>query len=399
MPSTAVESQNASASPLVNTLVESLTERIRTGRYTGSEAFPAERELVEEFRASRNVVRRVLDILEERRLIVRAPRCRTVVRQQGVQGGGATTNGKSPKRPETRRRTLGFSIWPGANDPGTSAVLQGVYNVLDHSNFRLVMGHVFTDSWEAVRKSERQFLDQMADDNDIAGVLLWHQSGKETLASLQAIREAGIPIVFMDRLPPDAFPADYVGVENEMSAEQVVRHLIKMGHRSITHITNLDQASTVGQREAGYRHALEAARIPFRPELVVAATESSVEEVPAIYSGLIEKLFSVPDPPTAVFAVNDVIAHRFIAAVRVHKRGIRIPEDVAVAGFDGLEHWASYPPFLTTAYQPFEQLGEVATRMLLRRIEQEARGEKPAYQHVLLNAPLHVHASTAFVRR
>jgi DNA-binding LacI/PurR family transcriptional regulator len=392
MPTSSVASENASASPLVNTLVESLTERIYAGRYAGPEGFPAERELVDEFGVSRNAVRRALDVLEERQLIIRAPRCRTVVRQP--ERASNRIPPESRNLPETRRRTLGFSIWPGARDPGTSAVVQGVYNVLDHSNYRLVMGHVCWDSWEAVQQSERQFLDQMADDADIAGILLWHQSGHETLATLQRVRSAGIPIVFLDRLPPETFGADFVGVENELSAEEVVRHLIKMGHRSIAHITNLDSASTVAQRMAGYRHALQAARIPFRPELIVPATESSNEEVPIVYSGLIKQLFSVSDPPTAVFAVNDVIADRFVAALRA--AGRRVPDDVAVAGFDGLERWSNHPPFLTTVHQPFEQLGEVATRLLLRRIE---RGDNRTYQHILLNAPLHVHGSTNLVRR
>jgi LacI family transcriptional regulator len=398
MPTSAPETQNLTSSPLVSSLVETLTERIRTGRYSGAEGFPAERELVEEFGVSRNLVRRVLDILDERRLIVRAPRCRTVVRQpERATDLSSERGGAEGSIPETRRRTLGFSIWPGASDPGTSAVVQGVYNVLDHSAYRLVMGHVCWDSWETVRHSEREFLDQMAEDADIAGILLWHQSGHETLASLQRVRSMGIPVVFLDRLPPEGFDADFVGVENELAAEKAVEHLIKQGHRRIAHISNLDSASTVALRKAGYRHALEMARIPFQPELIFTATESSREEVPERYSALVSDMFALPEPPTAVFAVNDVIADRFVDALRA--AGKRVPDDVAVAGFDGLERWSNRPPFLTTVYQPFEQLGEVATRLLLRRIESEARGETRPYQRYLLNASLHVHGSTDFLRR
>jgi DNA-binding LacI/PurR family transcriptional regulator len=92
--------------------------------------------------------------------------------------------------------------------------------------------------------------------------------------------------------------------------------------------------------------------------------------------------------------VHDVLALRLIDALRA--KGVRVPEDMAVAGFDGLERWLPGSPFLTTANQPFERIGEWAAQLLLQRVEQGSQG---AYQHILLEAPVHVHASTRYTRR
>jgi DNA-binding LacI/PurR family transcriptional regulator len=366
--------------------------------YTEQNGFPAERELVEELGVSRNIVRRALDTLEEQGLIARSPRCRTIV---------CTPNHSAPAQPvsiintnrrsasATCRRTLAFSIWPGSDDHGTHAVVQGISNVLDHDAFRLIMGHVRSNSREGYQH-ERHFLERMLDDNDVAGILIWHRGG-ENSELFQRVRDAGIPIVFLDRLPPPEFVADFVGVANEDCAMQVVRHLIQLGHRRIGHITNKDEASTVAHRQDGYRRVLETADLPFRQEWVLTATESSSEEVPSVYGSMVEHFFALEEPPTAVFAVNDVIADRFISAVRA--TGRRVPEDVAVAGFDGLERWANRPPFLTTVYQPFEAMGEKATRLLMDRVSNSENTVRStgdvAYQHILLDCPLHIHASTS----
>jgi LacI family transcriptional regulator len=175
---------------------------------------------------------------------------------------------------------------------------------------------------------------------------------------------------------------------------QLVQHLVSKGHRQIAHITNVDNASTVYERLQGYRDALQEAGIPFRPELVLTDTGQPEAGYHDVYEALAARLLELPGPPTAVFCVHDVLALRLIDALRA--KGVRVPEDMAVAGFDGLERWLPGSPFLTTADQPFERIGEWAARLLLQRVE---LGDRGAYQHVLLEAPLHIHASTRQSRR
>lgn len=372
-------------SPLVDRLASTLAERIYTGQYQGQDGFPSERALTVEFGVSRVIVRRALETLEQQSLLLRSPRCRTIVRNP-QQTYSASIGQK--------RRSLGLWIWPAPTDPGTAAVVQGICQALDHDRYRLVIGHNAWHAWEEVRQAESRFLKQMIEDQDISGILLWYLGGNENLPALRKVRAANIPVVFMDRVPPREIEADYVGVDNAAAAERVVQHLIERGHRRIAHITNLDNASTVVERLQGYQRALQMASIPFRPELVVTATEETFATAPAAHGILVERLRALPDPPTAVFAANDVLADRFLTALRA--RGLRVPEDIALAGFDGLERWATAEPFLTTVYQPFEQLGNRAMKTLLQRIEADPTAP---YRHILLDTDLRIHGSTLTGRR
>lgn len=379
-----------SSSPLVSSIADTLTERILAGGYQDRNGFPSERELIEEFGVSRAIIRKALDHMEARRLLIRAPRCKTLVRLPVNEDQGQN----DLTRKEPGRRSIALGMWPDPTDPASASVAQGICQALEQSNFRLVIGSFTWDSRRSVFNSQKRFLEQVSEDGDIAGVLLWYLGSEESLPALKKVRSANIPMVFVDRRPPGGFDADYVGVENESAACQVVRHLIAQGHRRIAHITNGDPASTVAERLAGYRRTLMEAGILTHPDQVVRALESSLAEVKAMYEGLAEQLLTLPDPPTAVFAVNDVVANRFIAALQ--SRGLRVPEDIAVAGFDGIERWTSGEPFLTTVHQPFELLGKYAADLLFQRIE--AGGTLP-YRSIVLEAPLRIHGSTLYQRR
>lgn len=363
-------------SPLAARIADLLAERIQAGGFAHRPVFPSERALAAEFRVSRTSVREALRLLETRGLIVRTAHCRPVVRASSP-----------PARPRpTGRQTIGTWIWPGPTDTGMAALMRGIYRALDASAYRLVVGSPDWVSWSQVIASETEFLEHLVTDTDVVGALICHVGGEYTLPSLRKLHAARLPMVFLDRLPP-ALPVHFVGVDNRHAAEGVVRHLLERGHRRIAHLTNTDVASTVGDRMSGYRRALERAGIAFDSALVAVAKESSQAEVPGIYAAILERWQALDRPPTAVFAVNDQCAHRLCTVARA--RGIRIPQDLAVAGFDGLEHWQGVRPVLTSAVQPFDRMGECAVELLLQAI---AEPDRPV-QHLLLEAPLSLHES------
>jgi LacI family transcriptional regulator len=129
---------------------------------------------------------------------------------------------------------------------------------------------------------------------------------------------------------------------------------------------------------------------PFRPDLVRkdpgpppgGHPEEGCEEIVDYWMGL-------PDPPTAVFAVSDIVAYRVMHALRA--RGLRVPEDISVAGFDGIERWTPGPPFLTTVHQPFDRMGAAAVELLLDRV---ASGPEAPFRHLLLDVPFVANRST-----
>jgi LacI family transcriptional regulator len=108
----------------------------------------------------------------------------------------------------------------------------------------------------------------------------------------------------------------------------------------------------------GYRSALRTYHIPDAPELVYEGTFFQ----PDGFAGA-SALLDLPNPPSAIFASNDVMAMGAMDAV--HNRGLRVPEDISVLGFDDIPQAAVVHPALTTVRQPLEQMGRVATQMLL----------------------------------
>jgi LacI family repressor for deo operon, udp, cdd, tsx, nupC, and nupG len=177
----------------------------------------------------------------------------------------------------------------------------------------------------------------------------------------------------------------YVAVDEARAARQAVNHLIRVGHRRIGIIRIVGPEGESRQpdagRDAGYRQALAAAKIPFEPQLEVQVDFSLDGGARAM-----DQLLSLEHPPTAVFAFSDEIA---IGAMRSLRRmGLRIPADISVVGID--DHPMAELSDLTTVRQPVHQFGETAARMVVDVLKGRA---EPT--NVVLPTHLVVRGSTA----
>jgi len=153
-----------------------------------------------------------------------------------------------------------------------------------------------------------------------------------------------------------------VGATNWQGAYNATEYLIKLGHKRIGFIAGSMDLSCSEDRLNGYRSALRTHHIPDATELIYEGTFFQ----PDGYAGTCA-LLDIADPPTAIFASNDVMAFGAMDAIRSH--GLRVPEDVSVVGFDDIPQAASVRPALTTVRQPLEQMGRVATQMLLDMLQ------------------------------
>lgn len=365
-------------SPSVRHLTAVLEERILSGYYANGARLPPERALSEEFSLSRPTIRQALAELETRHLLQRLAGHRPIV-----------WNGSSAPSIPVSARNIGLWISGNPGDPGPMAVTRSIYRYLPPDDYRLVIACPPEDSREQSVRAETETLYRLSEDADVAGLILWHLGGPTNREALEVFRASGKPLVFVDRQPPSGFDADFVGVHNELAAADVVRHLISRGHRRIVHITNADHASSVAERLKGYRLALREAGIPFREEFVLnsdfrdGADKSAWDQAVALFGRESER-------PTGAFAVNDYSAFSLITALR--EGGLRIPEDVAVVGFDDSERYFHTPAFITTVSQPFEQIGTAAVQLLLERLEEPATN---TYRHILLSTRLVERTSSA----
>jgi len=187
------------------------------------------------------------------------------------------------------------------------------------------------------------------------GLLLLLPHGLD--AYVERLQQRHFPFVVIDQAPAQGnVPA--VHATNRQGACDAVRHLLQLGHRRIGFITGDLAVDSARTRLEGYRAALSESGVHVDPELVVEGDFLAPRALVAA-----RELLQLRDPPTAIFASNDVSAFSVLDAA--HERGLRVPEDLSVVGFDDIPQAAYVRPMLTTVRQPLEDMGRVAARMLL----------------------------------
>ena len=165
--------------------------------------------------------------------------------------------------------------------------------------------------------------------------------------------------------------------DNEYGAWLAVRHLVQLGHRRIAFISGPANNHDADERLAGYRRALEEAQIEIDPALIV---EGNYHEASGMMA--MNRLFDTHQQFTAVFAANDLSAYG--ARLALYRKGIRVPDDISLVGFDDLPGSSYTTPPLTTIRQPLYDMGRIATEALLRLINGEAvQGEIPPVELVV----------------
>jgi LacI family transcriptional regulator, galactose operon repressor len=176
------------------------------------------------------------------------------------------------------------------------------------------------------------------------------------------LKERNFPFVLIDHqgIGPDC-PA--VGAANWQGGFTATEYLIKLGHQRIGFITGWMDLGCALDRLDGYRSALRTNHIPERSELIYEGNFFQ----PDGFTGA-STLLDLAEPPTAIFASNDVMAMGVMDAVR--NKGLRIPADISVIGFDDIPQASLIRPALTTIRQPLEKMGRVATQMLLELLSQ-----------------------------
>jgi len=175
----------------------------------------------------------------------------------------------------------------------------------------------------------------------------------------------GRPVVLTNCYDADGTPAvvpDDVGGEFAL-----IERLIAAGHRRIGFLTLPESLVARGLRLDGYREALAAHGIAYDPELVITgAIQDPVHEYDFLWDGL-DRLLRLPAPPTVICCGNDKMAMRVLGLMR--ERGLRVPEDISVAGYDDYRMIAEHvSPALTTATLPYAAMGARAAEKLLRLI-------------------------------
>lgn len=194
----------------------------------------------------------------------------------------------------------------------------------------------------------------------VAGVLLIGTRVHDP--AIAKCRERKMPFVVVSNSVPDP-DVTSVDCDNITGAHEATVHLLRLGHRDIAFIGGPEGSANARDRFEGYRRALEEAGAQVNPQLIAGGHFEEQRGRAAM-----QKLLTGPVRPTAVFAANDVMALGAMKAIK--REGLRIPDDVAVVGFDDIPLAQHIEPTLTTVHQPIYHLGRLAAETLVNNLKE-----------------------------
>ncbi len=237
-----------------------------------------------------------------------------------------------------------------------SSVINGIQDLLNPQGVNIIIGQS-NESYEEEKSIIRSFTSIRVD-----GFLISPSSETNNFDHLQILIDNNIPLVVFDR-DCEGIEVDKVFVDEYSGAFQAVNHLVKTGCRRIAHIAGSSILSTSRHRLNAYKDALKTNGIPVKQEYIVNSKgfmpEHGIEPT--------QKLLELPEPPDAIFAINDGVA---IGAMYVIKNaGLVIPDQISVIGFDDDPHSAYFRPSLSTVWQPTYELGMLSARLLMKRVK------------------------------
>jgi LacI family transcriptional regulator len=297
-----------------------------------------------------------------------AARVRAAIRKLGYEPNEAARilKGQAP-------RTIGLIV-PDLADT--------FFSICAHAAQQLAAEHGYMTlllASERDRDSEVTELTMMKSRN-VAGILIV-PSDPDCIPQLRELRVRGVPVVMLDRTFP-GLDAGEVMVENQQGAERAVNHLLDHGHRNIVCVGYDRKFNSISQRIVGYERVMKQAGL--KPVFVVA------DEVSAIGPNVLRRLRSFKSPP-AIFSLNNVTTAHVLRLLQ--REGIRVPEEVAIIGFDDFELAPLLAVPLTAVRQPASELGRSATRILLDWIRSGGTGTKPAGSKLVLPTELVIRRS------
>lgn len=238
-------------------------------------------------------------------------------------------------------------------------LLVGVHEALDQEGYTVILGTTFD------RPEKQDALLSTMLEHRVGGVIMSPVPGCSA-EMLERLRQWDIPVVLFarDELPAGQF--DYIGIDNIAGGRMAVEHLLEGGHRRIAFIGGSPQSSVWKARRSGYSEALRAAGIEMDDTLLVPSATTRQGGRMAV-----KRLLQHPNPPTALFCYNDVVA--FGAMLGLKEEGIVPGRDIAVVGFDNIQESALFQPPLTTVAAFPEKIGAYAAKQLHERMKGDAR--------------------------
>lgn len=353
--------------PLYQKIFNDLLKEIKNGKYNTGDQIPTEKELMFTYKTSRITAAKALSELKERNYIHR---------QKG-SGSFITPRHSWLSEPVISKNTTKPVIAVVIPSPSSSIsieleVLQGILKSSKKLGYAMTIYN--NDDSDDSRDFEKTLMSELIDER-VAGVLIFPCVENETPEIYNLMSRKSLPFVIMDRAV-FGVEAHLVTSENRKGYYSLVEYVISRGHKRIAFVSgNTYESSCRSERFYGYVKALTDFHLDVDDKLIehhlfpenyhnehYNNVGNKNRDYSVAIKSMIERFMSLDQPPTVIVVTNDYIAGSLINIIT--SMGYSIPDDISIAGYDGLISHMLLSPVLTTVYQDFRAMGTAAVNLL-----------------------------------
>lgn len=261
-----------------------------------------------------------------------------------------------------KTNTIGVVI-PDVIYPFFTEVIHGIETLANESDHKVILCYSGSK-----QEKEAEYVNMLLEQR-VEGIIIAPLADNRNIKIFKRLIQDGFPLVFVDRYL-DEVNGSYVVTDNAKGAYKAVRHLVKLGHKRILLLTTGTKISTVQSYLEGYKKALAKDNLSYRESLIKRCEETEAGENRLFLGYNIMKSFLLRKPHfTAIFATDDNFAVGAIKAVK--EKELRVPEDIAVVGFDDLPFSSFVDPPLTSVMQQKYEMGEKAVKTLIEIVKKD----------------------------
>lgn len=242
-------------------------------------------------------------------------------------------------------------LFADIRNPFFTSVLAGIEGALQRADYVLILGNTNDDA-----KVEQMHLQAFMEEG-VSGIIFASQA--LTVSQYQSFLEFGIPMLLIDRVP-EGLKVDSVSIDNFESARRATHHLLTLGHKNIAYIGGPERISTARLRREGFQKACGEGGIDSQSIFLGNFRQDGGYQA-------MEQCLTASKKSTAVLVGNNLMTLGALEAI--HKHNLSIPNEIALVGFDDMPWATSLQPPLTVIAQPTYELGSIAARLLLDRIQ------------------------------
>jgi DNA-binding LacI/PurR family transcriptional regulator len=278
-----------------------------------------------------------------------------------------------------RSQALGVIV-SNIDDPYFSEILQGIEEIAQADNYSLFMAASQRDP-----ERERIIIQSMRQ-HRVDGVIICSTAFSDQQS--RHFSKYEVPIVVVNNQAAEDYRYSIYHDDVEGS-RQLTRHLIELGHRKIAYLGNSHSGRTTLDRLAGFRQEMESAGLPVPDNYIhdIPGSEPEKGDLAVVH------FFGLADRPTALVCFNDTLAIGVLKSLQ--SRGVRVPEEISITGFDNIVFSNYTNPLLTTFDQPKRFIGQKAAELILSLLASTSKSNAPEHKIQILKGNLLVRKSTA----